>query len=194
MTDPEARKMKMGDGGFRPAYNVQFATATGSLVIVGPDGDGGGSGDLSPAGGDRGVSERDLPQPGIATIQCSRIGENQGGHLVAGVGSQFSKDPRFETKSRIGSGLSSNKDRPRAPSPQPIPQAQAQAWKNQRSGGATSRKFTAQVAKRTRSSSNKEPGRKNSQPVCGPSTTTCGPHSRPYRSGAVVYCWSEKKR
>ena len=37
MTDPEARKMKMGDGGFRPAYNVQFATAVGSLVIVGSD-------------------------------------------------------------------------------------------------------------------------------------------------------------
>jgi len=37
MTDPQARKMKMGDGGFRPAYNVQFATATDSLVIVGTD-------------------------------------------------------------------------------------------------------------------------------------------------------------
>jgi len=36
-TDPEARKMKMGDGGFRPAYNVQFATATDSQVIVGVD-------------------------------------------------------------------------------------------------------------------------------------------------------------
>ncbi|QDT31911.1 IS1182 family transposase [Thalassoglobus polymorphus] len=36
-TDPEARKMKMGDGGFRPAYNVQFATTTDSLVIVGVD-------------------------------------------------------------------------------------------------------------------------------------------------------------
>jgi transposase len=34
-TDPEATVMKMGDGGFRPAYNVQFATATGSQVIVG---------------------------------------------------------------------------------------------------------------------------------------------------------------
>lgn len=34
-TDPEARVMKMGDGGFRPAYNVQFATDTGSQVIVG---------------------------------------------------------------------------------------------------------------------------------------------------------------
>lgn len=34
-TDPEATVMKMADGGFRPAYNVQFATATGSQVIVG---------------------------------------------------------------------------------------------------------------------------------------------------------------
>lgn len=34
-TDPEARVMKMGDGGFRPAYNMQFATDTESRVIVG---------------------------------------------------------------------------------------------------------------------------------------------------------------
>lgn len=36
-TDPECRKMKMAAGGFRPAYNVQFATTSGSLVIVGVD-------------------------------------------------------------------------------------------------------------------------------------------------------------
>ena len=36
-TDPEARKMKMGDGGFRPAYNVQFATDGRARVIVGVD-------------------------------------------------------------------------------------------------------------------------------------------------------------
>jgi transposase len=34
-TDPEARKMKMADGGYRPAYNVEFNTASGSGVIVG---------------------------------------------------------------------------------------------------------------------------------------------------------------
>src|SRR5208282_3830291 len=34
-TDPQARVMKMGDGGFRPAYNVQFATDTESRIIVG---------------------------------------------------------------------------------------------------------------------------------------------------------------
>jgi len=34
-TDPEARKMKMTDGGYRPAYNVQFATDVDSRAIVG---------------------------------------------------------------------------------------------------------------------------------------------------------------
>lgn len=36
-TDPEARKMKMGDGGFRPAFNVQFVTDAETRVIVGMD-------------------------------------------------------------------------------------------------------------------------------------------------------------
>lgn len=34
-TDADARVMKMGDGGFRPAYNVQFATTCAQQVIVG---------------------------------------------------------------------------------------------------------------------------------------------------------------
>jgi transposase len=36
-TDADARVMKMGDGGFRPAYNVQFATTCKELVILGKD-------------------------------------------------------------------------------------------------------------------------------------------------------------
>lgn len=36
-TDPDVRKMKMGDGGFRLAYNVQFATGMDSRVIYGVD-------------------------------------------------------------------------------------------------------------------------------------------------------------
>jgi transposase len=36
-TDPDATVMKMADGGFRPAYNVQFSTATDSQIIVGVD-------------------------------------------------------------------------------------------------------------------------------------------------------------
>ena len=36
-TDPQATVMKMADGGFRPAFNVQFATDTSSQVVVGVD-------------------------------------------------------------------------------------------------------------------------------------------------------------
>jgi len=34
-TDPESRRMKMADGGTRPAYNVQLATTVGTGIIVG---------------------------------------------------------------------------------------------------------------------------------------------------------------
>jgi transposase len=33
-TDPQARVMKMADAGFRPAYNVQVASAAGELIVV----------------------------------------------------------------------------------------------------------------------------------------------------------------
>jgi hypothetical protein len=33
-TDPEARVMKMADGGFRPAYNCQIATAAAGQIVV----------------------------------------------------------------------------------------------------------------------------------------------------------------
>jgi len=36
-TDPDARKMKMANGGFDPAFNVQFATDADARVIVGVD-------------------------------------------------------------------------------------------------------------------------------------------------------------
>jgi transposase len=36
-TDPEARKMRMPDGGIRPAFNLQLATDTSSEAIVGVD-------------------------------------------------------------------------------------------------------------------------------------------------------------
>ena len=45
-TDADARVMKMGDGGYRPALNVQLATATDSQVITGVD--------VTNSGGDRG--------------------------------------------------------------------------------------------------------------------------------------------
>ena len=36
-TEPEARRMKMGDGGTRPAYNIEFSTDLNSLVIMAAD-------------------------------------------------------------------------------------------------------------------------------------------------------------
>jgi transposase len=36
-TDPDARNMKMPDGGYRPGYNVQFTTDTGSGLVAGVD-------------------------------------------------------------------------------------------------------------------------------------------------------------
>ena len=36
-TDSEARVMKMADGGYRPAYNIEFSTTTDSQIIVGVD-------------------------------------------------------------------------------------------------------------------------------------------------------------
>jgi len=49
-TDADARVMKMGDGGYRPAFNVQLATATDSQVITGVDvtNSGGDQGQLAP--------------------------------------------------------------------------------------------------------------------------------------------------
>ncbi len=49
-TDPDARVMKMGDGGYRPAFNVQLATDTQAQIITGVDvtSSGGDQGKLAP--------------------------------------------------------------------------------------------------------------------------------------------------
>lgn len=49
-TDPQARVMKMADGGYRPAFNVQLATATDSQIITGVEvvHSGGDQGQLAP--------------------------------------------------------------------------------------------------------------------------------------------------
>ena len=49
-TDAQARVMKMADGGFRPAYNVQFTTTADSQIIIGIEVNNCGSdlGQLSP--------------------------------------------------------------------------------------------------------------------------------------------------
>lgn len=49
-TDPDARVMKMADGGYRPAFNVQLGTATDSQIITGVEvtNSGGDQGQLRP--------------------------------------------------------------------------------------------------------------------------------------------------
>jgi transposase len=49
-TDPDARIMKMGDGGYRPAFNVQLATDTQTQIITGVEvtNSGGDQGKLGP--------------------------------------------------------------------------------------------------------------------------------------------------
>ena len=65
-TDPASRRMKMGDGGTRPAYNVEFTTDLNNLVIVGAD--------LINAGSDAGQME-----PMVQQIEAEQAPLPQGG-------------------------------------------------------------------------------------------------------------------
>lgn len=69
-TDPEARNMKMGDSGFRPAYNVQLATDGQARVIVGVDVTNSGSdgGQMSPM--HEQIRKRYGQTPGKYLVDC----------------------------------------------------------------------------------------------------------------------------
>jgi len=69
-TDPEARFMKMGDGGMRPAVNVQLATDTESRMITGVD--------VGNVGGDMGQMDPMIEQ------HRDRYGQPPGQMLVDG--------------------------------------------------------------------------------------------------------------
>jgi transposase len=69
-TDPDAPKMKMADGGFRPAYNVQFATTVEGGAIV------------AAAVTDEGVDSSQM-EPMLEKIEAL-YGERPEAHLVDG--------------------------------------------------------------------------------------------------------------
>ncbi len=69
-TDPDARVMKMADGGFRPGYNVQVASAAGEQIVVGFD--------VTNAGSDRGLMRPMLDRSRVRTGRLPRR------HLVDG--------------------------------------------------------------------------------------------------------------
>src|SRR5712691_4102150 len=69
-TDSEARVMKMADGGFRPAYNVQVASAAGEQIVVAVE--------VTNTGSDRG-----LLRPMLEGLRA-RTGHFPGRHLADG--------------------------------------------------------------------------------------------------------------
>jgi transposase len=69
-TDPDARVMKMADGGFRPGYNVQLSTDTDSRIIV--------EYDVTNSGSDMGLVE-----PMLDAVE-RRTGSLPADHLVDG--------------------------------------------------------------------------------------------------------------
>lgn len=69
-TDPDARVMKMADGGFRPGYNVQVASVAGEQIVVGLD--------VTNIGSDRGLMRPMLER------SRARTGRLPGRHLVDG--------------------------------------------------------------------------------------------------------------
>ncbi len=70
-TDPDARRMKMGDGGTRPAVNVQFASDGDARVIVGVSvtNEGTDGGQLPPMLDQ--IEERYGKRPGTALVDCA---------------------------------------------------------------------------------------------------------------------------
>jgi transposase len=69
-TDPQARVIKMPDGGYRPAYNMQIASIAGDQIIVAVD--------VSASSSDRG-----LARPMLEQIDAT-YGQLPDGHLVDG--------------------------------------------------------------------------------------------------------------
>jgi transposase len=69
-TDPDSRVMKMADGGFRPAYNVQVASTAGEQIVVALA--------ISNSGSDRGLMRPMLEQV------CARYGRLPKRHLLDG--------------------------------------------------------------------------------------------------------------
>ena len=78
-TDPEARVVKMADGGFRPAYNMQIASVAGEQIVVAVE--------VSTSSSDRG-----LARPMLEKIEAT-YGELPNQHLVDG---GYSKNDNIE--------------------------------------------------------------------------------------------------
>jgi transposase len=109
-TDPEARVMKMPDGGFRPAYNCQLGTVAGGQIVV------------DAAAVAKG-SDRGLIRPMLERVR-QRYGRRPKRHLVDG---GFNKNTDTEWAASVGvniygpPGQTKHKTDPYAPRPKDGP-------------------------------------------------------------------------
>ena len=116
-TDAEARVMKMADGGFRPAYNVELATDTESRVIVGVE--------VINVGNDMGQVE-----PMLEDVE-ERTGKKPEEHLVDG---GFAKQESIERATEEGVTIYAPVPKPRKESvdphePKPNDSEAVAAWR-----------------------------------------------------------------
>lgn len=109
-TDPEARRMKMGDGGTRPALNVQFASDADARVIVGVEvtGEGTDGGRLPPMLDQ--IEDRYDKRPALAVVDSAyatkasvQVAESSGTAVVSTVPrsaqlTRHGKDPHQRQK------------------------------------------------------------------------------------------------
>jgi transposase len=132
-TDGEARTMRMGDGGYRPAYNVQLATETASRVIVGVQ--------VTNAGTDGGQAT-----PMLDEIE-RRMGKRPAEYLVDG---GFATEASVHEVSRQGITLyaptphSTQIADPHAPRPHDTPEVAA--WRQRMAGAAAKQIYRDRAA------------------------------------------------
>jgi len=103
-TDPEARVMKMADGGFRPAYNVQFAsdTQSGAVAGVAVDNNGSDMGKMAPMNEALAADYGERPRQHLAGWRYAKFDdiealENAGVEVYATVPGAARQEPAIAT-------------------------------------------------------------------------------------------------
>lgn len=142
-TDPEARRMKMPDGGTRPGYNVQFATTTESGIVVGVDVTNSGSdgGQLPPMLGQiehryRKRPEQALVDGGFTTLDAVETAAAGQVDVIGPVKNAASKTARgddpYQPRPKDGPGVAAWRQRMGTPEAQALYRLRAQTaeWVN----------------------------------------------------------------
>jgi hypothetical protein len=121
-TDPEATRMKMPDGGTRPAYNVQFATTVEGGAIVGVDVTNVGSdgGQMQPMQQQIETRHQQRPEQflvdgGFTTLEDIEVAEQNGIQVLGPIKNEASKkakgeDP-YQPKTKDGPGVAAWRQR-----------------------------------------------------------------------------------